>query len=262
MSISSDIGAALAKQRLATGWRVAGTYRKKSSEMDKLAQQGAVLFPADFASRPSVKKSCDEMQQAMGSWNELIVAPGTMEPIGRFETLDFEQWAESVDINFINQLCAVHRLLPARGENAQVIFFAGAATNGTADCFSAYAISKIALIKMTELLDSEMPDVRFSIVGPGWVRTKIHQETLRAEDRCEASFQATVQHLEQDDFVAMDKVVACIDWLSQQEKAAVGGRNISTQYDQWARAGFAELLEQHADFGKLRRSGNRELNLP
>ena len=33
---------------------------------------------------------------------------------------------------------------------------------------------------MCELLDAEVPDVKFVILGPGWVRTKIHDAVLQA----------------------------------------------------------------------------------
>jgi NAD(P)-dependent dehydrogenase (short-subunit alcohol dehydrogenase family) len=64
-----------------------------------------------------------------------------------------------------------------------VVFFSGAGTNGPAPSYSAYCASKILLIKMCELLDSETPDASFFIIGPGMVRTKIHEQTLRSLDR-------------------------------------------------------------------------------
>ena len=259
-SISSDIGCALAHSRLQQGWSVLGTYRTASAATRQLEQAGAELVYGDFASRSSLQTACEQLQANDVNWNELIVAPGTLEPIGPFAEVNFDDWANSVELNFISQLFVVHQLLPARAEQPQVIFFAGAATNGTADNFSAYAISKIALIKMTELLDSEIPDTCFSIIGPGWVHTKIHNETLVAGDRCTDSYQETRRRLQENHFVSMDQVVQCVDWLSRQSKAAVGGRNISVQYDRWQQTGFAELLAANPELGKLRRFGNRQLN--
>ena len=41
----------------------------------------------------------------------------------------------------------------------------------------AYTLSKIASIKAVELLDAEK-DTKFTILGPGWVKTKIHKSTI------------------------------------------------------------------------------------
>ena len=55
-----------------------------------------------------------------------------------------------------------------------------AARGGPFDNYSAYCVGKLLLIKMTELLDSECPDLQVSIIGTGWVNTKIHRQTLAA----------------------------------------------------------------------------------
>lgn len=259
-SISSDIGYELAKSRLESGWKVFGTYRNDSVQVADIKSLGGVLIPADFESRKSLKIACDDIIQKCGHWDELIVAPGTLEPIGFFESCNFESWADSINVNFTNQLYVVYEMHAAHNKDALIVFFAGGGTNGTADRFSAYTVSKIALIKMTELLDSEMSDIRLSIIGPGWINTKIHNETLNAKELAGPSFEETIQRQANNNFGSIDDVVRCINWLSIQEKNTIGGRNFSVQHDAWETVEFQNVLKNNSNAGKLRRFANDELS--
>lgn len=261
-SISSDIGYELAKSRLESGWQVFGTYRKYTAQVADLISLGGVLVLADFESRGNLKIACDEIISQCVKWDELIIAPGTLEPIGPFESCDFESWAASININFTNQLYVVYEMLAARNRNSLIVFFAGGGANGTADRFSAYTVSKIALTKMTELLDSEIPDIRCSIIGPGWIDTKIHNETLKAKELAGDSFDETVQRRTNNSFGSIKDVVQCINWLSDINKNYIGGRNICVQHDAWGTAGFQNVLKNNCNAGKLRRFANDELNSP
>ena len=49
---------------------------------------------------------------------------------------------------------------------------------------------------MVELLDAEIIDTTFSILGPGWVKTKIHDSTLKAGNAAGKNYEKTIQMLE------------------------------------------------------------------
>ena len=259
LSISSDIGKAIALRRLKKNEFVVGTYRTSGESIGELSNAGAKLVKADFLDKNSVDEACKYISNCASSWSELIVAPGTLEPIGNFETLDFDDWSDSFSINFINQLRAVNKLLKSRENNATIIFFAGSGTNKSADKFSAYTASKIALIKMTELLDSEIKDAKFVIVGPGWINTKIHKQTINAKEKASIAYKATMKRIRESDFGSMEDLLDCIDWIKAQPKHVIGGRNISSQHDKW-REDLPQILASDPSAGKLRRHANSILS--
>jgi NAD(P)-dependent dehydrogenase (short-subunit alcohol dehydrogenase family) len=259
-SISSDIGAALAERRLDRGDRVAGTYRSESEATRALAKRGAQLTALDLEDPASVEAATLELRERSGPFDECIVAPGTLEPIGMFAETKWQDWNASWRINFLGQLEAVHAALPHRRPNALILFFAGGGTNGAPTRVSAYTASKIALIKMTELLQAEIPDARCCILGPGWVDTKIHQEMLRAGERAAEHLQATRDRLGSGDCVAMTEVLDCIDWIASQPADVIGGRNLSVAHDDWRAPDFTDRLRGEADVARLRRHANHLLN--
>ena len=157
----------------------------------------------------------------------------------------------------------IHELLPARYVNSTpepiVLLFAGGGTNDAPTNYSAYIISKIAQIKMCELLDAEMPDTRFAIVGPGWVKTKIHESTLSAGARAGANYQRTIDKLASNECTSMEQVLDCCDWLVEAPRNLISGRNFSVMFDKWGTEELDKMLAQNPDMYKLRRYGNEWL---
>lgn len=261
VSASSDIGAALAGHWLSLGWLVTGTYRTESASVHDLKRRGVPLVHCDVGDPRSVAKACEGLRETLGAWDVLVLCPGAQEPVGAFEACSFGEWEASLRVNFSGQMHIVHEMLPWRSKNWDIgpcaVFFAGGGTNSATLNYSAYTISKIALIKMCELLGAEIPDTRFVIIGPGWVRTKIHEATLNAgPDAAGANYERTRAMLANGDLVSMDKVVSSCDWVISQPREVVGGRNFSTLHDAWGTGELVEALRHSPDMYKLRRHGN------
>ena len=257
VAASSDIGGYLARHYLRQGARVFGTYRSLTPEVSKLIAEGVVFFRLDISSLDSINDFVFELRKAKFCWDVLISAPGLLSPIGPFFDLDFDEWERSVTVNSLSQLRVLHAVYPlrTRHENAKVIFFAGGGTNGSFDNYSAYCIGKLALIKMTELLDSECPDLQVSIIGTGWVSTKIHRQTLAAGLNAGMNLQKTRDFLEadKDEGASLKTVAECVDWCLCAPRAAVGGRNFSLAFDNWRDPSLIKELERKTDSYKLRR---------
>jgi|SaaInlLV_10m_DNA_4_1040232.scaffolds.fasta_scaffold15790_2 NAD(P)-dependent dehydrogenase (short-subunit alcohol dehydrogenase family) len=256
ISANSDIGYNICKDLRKDGWEVYGTYRKEIN-LSSLKKLGVKMYKLDMSQSEAVKMVSTKLRDEIGSWNVLINATGMQSPIGKFEKVDINAWVESVHVNFIEQVRVVHYLLPVASKNSSVIFFAGGGTNNAVKNYSAYTISKVALIKTCEILDFENEDVSFSIIGPGWVKTRIHDETLGAgEQLAEENYQTTLQHFDSGEFTPIEDVQSSIRWVMSQPKSVVGGRNFSTVYDAWGVKELEEMLANDFDMYKLRRNGN------
>lgn len=260
ISASSDIGTAMCHRWLIKGWEVLGTYRTKSQAVNKLEDMGVKLVYCDLGQTNSLKRACTELRELNMHWDVLVLCPGTQEPVGKFLDCDFEEWGKSIRINFSGQLNIVHELLPIRNMTNSlgpiVLFFAGGGTNSATENYSAYTISKIALIKMTELLDAEITDTRFAIVGPGWVKTKIHQSTLDAGSKAGDNYDKTRVMLASEKCTSMEDVLDCCDWIIGSQREIISGRNFSTVFDLWGSEVLELKLIENSNMYKLRRYGN------
>ena len=182
LAASADIGLGLSERLIEDGWHVVGTGRDSNRFEALLERPEFDFLPCDLSNPGSVKSLVHAFGKLNHEWDLFVSAAGTLEPIGPFFELDFDQWEVSVSVNVISQLRALRGVWPHRRKNAvvDVMFLAGGGTNSPFTNYSAYCVSKIALIKMCELLDDEEPDLNAFIIGPGFVRTRIHGETFRA----------------------------------------------------------------------------------
>jgi NAD(P)-dependent dehydrogenase (short-subunit alcohol dehydrogenase family) len=261
VSASSGIGEELCKSWAKKGWKVFGTYRSHSSAVEELEHEyGITLVPCDLASVASIQNACNLLKSICVEWDILVFAAGTLDPIGPFESVDFEEWERSLQVNFTQQMRILHTLLPVRNKKSQkssVLFFAGGGANSAVVNYSSYAISKISLTKMCEFLDAEISDTNFSIVGPGWVKTKIHESTLKAgRERAGINFDKTKERLGGSDWVSMDQVIECCTWIVTTQSSGVKGRNFSVAHDRFGTKELEKALENDPDMYKLRRNKN------
>jgi NAD(P)-dependent dehydrogenase (short-subunit alcohol dehydrogenase family) len=262
ISVSSDIGTALAETWSMKGWKVYGTYRTKTASLEALeARFELSLTQCDLTSYSSIERACSYLIQMCPSWDCLVFSPGTLDPIGPFEKALFDEWEKSIQVNFIQQMRILHSLLPTRSRHTMrepaVLLFAGGGINNAVINYSSYTLSKIALIKMCEYMDAEIPDIRFATVGTGWVRTKIHQATLQAGfERAGVNFLKTEEKFKRCDWIPIERVVNCCTWLATTTSKGIKGRNFSVADDLWGDPALEEALEKNPDMYKLRRHAN------
>jgi NAD(P)-dependent dehydrogenase (short-subunit alcohol dehydrogenase family) len=261
LSVSADIGRALAILYADHGWTVIGTYRDQSGIGNLKERESIHLLPCDVGDPKSVRQMVATYAALGMPWNLFVSAVGVMEPIGPWVSLDFDAWERSVITNSLGQLRVLHGLYPHRrqSQEAHAAFFAGGGTNNPFTNYSAYCLGKIALIKMCELLDDEVTDLNAFIVGPGFMPTKIHEQTFAAKASAGLGYDKTKKFYEARDATASYRdVYDCIGWCVAQGREVAGGRNFSLAHDPWRTADdrLVEELRLDRNRYKLRRAGN------
>ena len=167
------------------------------------------------------------------NWDILIISIGNLMPIGKYLDIRFSQIKKSLDINFIKQIEFIHNLLNLfKNKNKTIITFAGSGTNSTADNFLTYSLAKVSLIKFTELLDSEISDLKIVSLGPGWYKSKLHKSTLANKHLSADNYNKTLINLKKvDNKVQSQLIFKFINWVLKKPKNIVSGRNFSIKDD-------------------------------
>lgn len=256
LGAGADIGAYVAQRLIDSGKSVVGTFHSAASR-ERLEKLGVMhALEMDAGDPDSVARLGDKFAELGLEWDVFFSSVGTMEPIGRLFDVPFRDWSRSLQINALGQVGALHALSPFRaaGTINQVAFLAGGGTNNPFRNYSAYCVSKIFLIKMCELIDDEYPDMNCFIVGPGYVATKIHEETLRSKDAAGEAYERTLEFMETPG-TALEDVYESILWCMAQGRTVMGGRNLSTKHDAWRKGGadLAARLTSDRNLFKLRR---------
>ena len=261
LGVGSDIGSRLAVMFATQGAMVAGAYRSETSVTELRSHSRIQLIPCDITDPESVSRAAGGYGALRLPWDIFISCVGVLEPIGRFFSLDFESWENSVRVNSLAQLRALHAFHPHRRAQCinHAIFFAGGGTNSPFRNYSAYCLGKIMLIKICELLDDEDAALNAVVLGTGWVNTKIHRQTLRHAEAAEENYERTTDFLRTPGMgTSFEDIFACIEWCVCSGRELVGGRNFSIVHDAWRDGGQALLaqLRQDASKFRLRRHGN------
>lgn len=253
--INSRIGSAFAfdliKQK---DINVIGTYRTKNDYIEELESLGVKLLLCDFSdvnALDALTEQCD-----FNDLNSVCLFHGVMEPIGEFKHNDIERWGNSFNINFLSIANALHVLLNKVSSGCRFITLAGGGVNGSPKAYSSYTIAKIALIKLNELLATENPEHFFFNLGPGWVDSPIHQQTISAGDAASEAYQETIRRYQANEFVPIDKVVDALNFFTFIAGKEFSGRNFSAINDQLRSNALSEKLLNCVNSYKLRRFNN------
>lgn len=252
ISGSSDIGLELSKKFLKNN-NIISTY---NTSIPKFRNAKIKFLKLDIKNLIEIDNF--SKQKVLNNWENLIILPATQLPIGLADEVAPKEWLDSININFTNQIYLLLKLLPKRAKKKikRIILWSGTGSNNAPKYYSAYTVSKIALTKITEIFDNELDDCIFSVIGPGWVKTKIHKETLKNKVRSRENYFNTQHHFKYNIFNSIKSVTDCVQAVLKSPKTAVGGRNISVQYDNWRSKEFNNFLKSDSNIYKLRRDFN------
>ena len=256
---SADIGGFLVTKYLSLGHTVFTTCRN-DHDKNKLISIGVKdVFKCDFSDYTSVEEFVNEFRQSGYKWNNIISSVGTMLPIGNFLNIDFKSWEINLKINSLSHLFLLNKIWKYRDTKRISNFglLAGGGTNNAFKNYSAYCLSKIMLIKACELLDDENEDLNIFIVGPGYVKTKIHNETLENKDQAGENYHKTKSFLESQG-TPLEDIFDSINWCIDNGKGLMSGRNLSTVGDEWKNKSdnLINDLKKDQNLFKLRRKQN------
>ena len=257
LSAMSDIGIELVSKFKSENIEVFGTYNRNLPNLEILPKENWFKFQVeDFYS-----KRYQSWLSEIAPWDMFISCVGTLKPIGNFEENNPLEWVEGVNQNSTYQVASLMTALPYRNKEkiTTAIFFAGGGTNSATSAYSSYTIGKISLIKSVELLNHELNDLKVSILGPGWVNTKIHSDTIEAKEKAGKNFQKTINILNQpENMNPIKKVVEDVFKIIDLPKDLMGGGNFSSVYDDLSVDNLKRLLKINPDFYKLRRASNNQ----
>ncbi len=252
ISGSSDIGTALSK-KISTNNKIISTY---NNSVPKFKRNNITFLKLNIENINEIDEFVKN--KVLHNWDNLIILPASQLPIGLPDEVDPKKWLNSININFTNQIYLLLKLLAKRSKkkDKRIILWSGTGSNNAPKYYSAYTVSKIALTKITEIFDAELNDCILSVIGPGWVKTKIHNETLKNKVYSRENYFNTKYHLKHNIFNSIKSVTDCVLAIMKLPKESIGGRNISVQFDNWRNKKFNNFLKSDTNIYKLRRDFN------
>ncbi len=138
-------------------------------------------------SRPEeVENLLERVVARFGRCDGLIHAAAILGPASRISDLDdADAWLETLRINlfgtFLVARAAARRMQKQGG--GRMVLFAGGGASGPFPNFSAYASSKVGVVRFAETIAQELaPDIEVNALAPGMVATRMLAQVRRVRE--------------------------------------------------------------------------------
>lgn len=238
---SQGIGRALALVMARAGAAL-GLVARDEGALDQLTEeitsQGgqALAIAADVSQPDMVERAVTQFQAVFGHIDVLINAAGIQTPIGLFQENDPDEWEQTFRVNLFGPARLIKAVLPmmlARGQG-KIINFSGGGATGPRPNFSAYAVSKAALVRFTETLAIELKpyNIQVNAVAPGAVNTRMLDEIIAAGTKAGDEQKAGLERLASGG-TPVELVCELVLFLASPASGKLTGKLISAPHDPW-----------------------------
>lgn len=237
------IGSAIAKTFAENGCNIVlVSVRKKTLKKveRELVKYGVRVLAAacDVSNYKSVERVFKNIIATFKKIDILVNAAGVYGPIGPFESADMEKWAEAININLLGTVFCVRVAAPfmIANKRGKIINFSGGGAFNAFPRFSAYATSKAATVRFTEIMAEELKpyNIQINAISPGAVNTKLLEDALRAGPKStgrEMHEKLKKQKKEGGDSPQLAADLAL--FLASDSSFRLTGKAISAKWDDW-----------------------------
>ena len=235
---SRGIGKAIAEAFLREGAKCVLVSRSQAElEQAKKDSRGQVeILQADVSQSDSGEKIASYCLSTFGKIDILVNAAGIQGPIGLFYENDRQKWEETLHVNLLGTLFLMQVVVPVMLEqkSGKIINFSGGGATGSRPRFSAYAASKTAVVRLTEVAADELKGTSIDInaISPGAVNTNMTEEIIRAGPDAGKEYESALKQ-KADESVSPVKATALSVFLASSHSDGLSGKLVSAIWDKW-----------------------------
>lgn len=219
----------------------AAAEKLKKYNVDVLHLKCDVSNPAEV--EEMVKKTVGRFKKI----DILVNNAGIYGPLGPLIDNDLEFWAKTVNINLMGTVMCTKFVLPymMKTRKGKIINLSGGGSGGApTPTISAYATSKVAVVRFTEVVAEEMKDYNIQVnsIAPGGVNTRLLDQVLEAADRVDQKFLEKAKKQEETGGTPPEKAAQLVLYLASDDSDGITGKLISAVWDNYKN--FSNQLDE------------------
>lgn len=177
---SRGIGAAVVEACLGAGATVVSCSRTPPRHV----RPGVLSILADVSTPADVSRLFEAAQRELGGVDAVIHAAAVLEPIGNVCDVDVSEWLQTLTVDLYGTFLVTREACIRMSDSGggRIVLLSGGGASGPFPNYSAYACSKVAVVRLAETVAEEMRDhgIEINCLAPGFVATAMHESTLRA----------------------------------------------------------------------------------
>jgi len=172
-----------------------------------------------------------------GGLEGVIHCAGIYGPIGAVMEVDPGEWFDAIRVNLFGTFLVARQasqVLKHRGGGRIVLFSGGGAATPFSN-YTAYACGKVGVVRLTETLAQEMQpfNVEINCIAPGFVVTRLHQQTLAAGERAGKAFLENTKRQIESGGVPASVGAGAAAFLMSDAAKGITGKFVAAPYDGW-----------------------------
>jgi len=171
---SGGLGSAVAASEACNFSEIILLSRKKISAKEIKSIGGAAKFHFAVADVTDYKGLASVLSP-FPKIDGLANAAAVLGPVAKFGDEKWEEWRKTIAVDLVGNAAVCRAALPAllKSRRGKIVNFAGGGAAGPRAYHSAYAASKAAMVRFTEILAAEYPHIDANIIAPGAHKTGI-----------------------------------------------------------------------------------------
>jgi NAD(P)-dependent dehydrogenase (short-subunit alcohol dehydrogenase family) len=243
---SQGLGREIARRYLAEGAslgicaRDARLLERAAAELRGLARPGQAVLavPADVSRPDDVARLVDTALAQFGRLDVLVNNAGVAGPTGAVESLDWDEWVRTLQINLLGAVLLSRAVVPhfKRVGRGKIVQLSGGGATQPLPMQSAYAASKAAVIRFVETLAEETRAYRIDVnaLAPGPLNTRMLDQFLAAGPAgAGREMYERWQRQKQDGGVPLSKGADLAVFLGCDLSNGITGKLLSAVWDPW-----------------------------
>lgn len=196
----------------------------------------ALRIRADVCDFEQVHTAVDRMRVHFGYIDVAICAAGVLGPIGPFLETPMKQWMETLQTNLLGVANTCRAVVPhmADRRTGKIIVLAGPGAETSRPNFSAYSVSKTAVVRFAEVLADELGEsnVQINCVGPGGTYTSTTDEILSAGTRAGWKETEAASQVRVTGGTSPEKQMELFQFLASEDSNHISGKLLNVA-DDW-----------------------------
>ncbi len=218
----------------------------------------AIAVPTDVTSQADTERLAEAAVERFGRIDVLVNNAGISGPIGPLQDNEIDEWVDTINVNLTGTFLVCRAVIPVmlRQGGGRIINLSGAGAANAWSNMSAYCSSKVAVVRLTEVLAQELEGkgITVNALGPGSVHTTMWDKMTEDAAQAGAAFiHETGLRVTSGGGASIDECAELAVWLASGESGALTGRLISAATDDFRGLPprIAEIME--GDAATLRR---------
>lgn len=240
---SMGIGLATAKICLESKGKVVICARNKGpideaiQRLQKNGHQNISGIVCDVTKIEEIEKAIDKVESDFGPLTSVIHCAAVIHPIGPITDVDPEDWLQTIHNNLFGTFLIVRQSALRLRKNGcgRVVLFSGGGGSYPFPNFTAYAASKVGVVRFTEsvALELEKDRIEINCVAPGFVATRMQDETLKAGKQAGEDYLEKTKALLKKGAIPPEVGARAAAFFISDAAQGISGKFISAQYDGW-----------------------------